>query len=38
LSPINRFIDIHFLFPRRVDSVVADLEEAKNLAGRKASA
>jgi hypothetical protein len=26
--------DISFLFPRRVDSAIAGLEEAKNLAGK----
>jgi hypothetical protein len=28
------FIDISFLFPRRIDSAMAGLEEAKNLAGK----
>jgi hypothetical protein len=26
-------MDIFFLFPRRIDSAIAGLEEAKNLAG-----
>ena len=34
LSLISGFIDISFLFPRRVDSAIAGLEEAKNLAGK----
>jgi hypothetical protein len=34
LSLISGFIDISFLFRRRVDSAIAGLEEAKNLAGK----
>ena len=34
LSRISGFIDISFLFPRRVDSAIAGLEEAKNPAGK----
>jgi hypothetical protein len=29
--------DISFLVPRRVDSAIAGLEEAKNLAGKMSS-